>query len=969
MPRISEPSFNVELGNVLRTKHPRWLDRIGVEQTGVLIEAANLRPDIVIRHPGGLPVIVETEYAPARTVEADARARLGKTLQTDGHGIEQSIALRIPDDLSTASQHELGRLIAEAKLEFCVFSGNPENPNRWPETGWIEGSIDDLAACIEQAAMSEDRIAQGMQILEHGIAQAAERLRDACIDAPDPLERIANGLHQREGVQTIRMAMAILANALTFHISIVGTRNSSGSFVVEAFDALRGANGRLMKGRVLEHWRHIRQEINYWPIFEIASDILLPIANGTAHEILNRLAGVAAELDALGATSQHDLSGRMFQRLIADRKFLATFYTLPSSAALLAELAVARLETDWADTEAVSDLRIADFACGTGALLNATYEAVLARYRRRGQDDRSIHARMMESALVGTDIMPAATHLTASVLSSTHPRVPFENTSIITLPYGEQPEKTGRPIALGALDLIGEEATLPLFGTGQQRVRGVAKGEDGRVDLPHGGFDLVIMNPPFTRPTNHEATDVPVPSFAGFATGEEEQKAMSRQLGKIRKPGMAGHGNAGLASNFFDIAHAKLRNPGGVLALVLSASFLQGESWAAARRLLDEHYRDVTIVSIAAVGTTDRAFSADTGMAEVLVVATRNDTKGRANAPALFVNLLHRPQTILEAVTTAWAIQRIPVDRPVDSISIGTGERGGCHIRSTLSETGTAGVRETGVAQAAAGLTRARLQLPRWPQAIELPVAELGSLGNRGLLHRDINGRDLGREGLPRGPFDIVRPQLGEIPTWPALWSHEAERETQMIVQPDSAGIVRPGCDERADNVWRRTASSLHFSLDFQINSQPLAACMTPDPSIGGRAWPNFLCTDTRWQIPLVLWANTTPGLIAFWWIGTRQQQGRAVLTISKLPALTVLDAQRLSAAQLDRAGTIFEAFEGRALLPANEAWRDEVRQGLDRAVLIDLLGLPEDILEPLALLRRQWCAEPSVHGGKNTAP
>ena len=99
--------------------------------------------------------------------------------------------------------------------------------------------------------------------------------------------------------------------------------------------------------------------------------------------------------------------------------------------------------------------------------LNATYEAVLTRYRRKGQDDRSIHSRMMESEVVGADIMPAATRLTASVLSSTHPRVPFESTSIITLPYGEQPENSGRPIALGALDLIEKETTLPLFGTGQ----------------------------------------------------------------------------------------------------------------------------------------------------------------------------------------------------------------------------------------------------------------------------------------------------------------------------------------------------------------------------------------------------------------------------------------------------------------------------------------------------------------------
>ncbi|MCY3537403.1 MAG: hypothetical protein OXH24_06915 [Cyanobacteria bacterium MAG IRC3_bin_20] len=144
---------------------------------------------------------------------------------------------------------------------------------------------------------------------------------------------------------------------------------------------------------------------------------------------------------------------------------------------------------------------------------------------------------------------------------------------------------------------------------------------------------------------------------------------------------------------------------------------------------------------------------------------------------------------------------------------------------------------------------------------------------------------------------------------------------------------------------------------------------MTPEPSIGGRAWPNFLCQEEPWEIPLVLWANTTLGLMAFWWIGSRQHQGRAALTISRLPALPVLDTRRLSGGQLERARTIFDAFRGQELLPANEAWRDDVRQALDRAVLIHLLGLPEDTMESLDLLRLQWCAEPSVHGGKGTAP
>ena len=83
------------------------------------------------------------------------------------------------------------------------------------------------------------------------------------------------------------------------------------------------------------------------------------------------------------------------------------------------------------------------------------------------------------------------------------------------------------------------------------------------------------------------------------------------------------------------------------------------------------------------------------------------------------------------------------------------------------------------------------------------------------------------------------------------------------------------------------------------------------------------------------LWANGKLGLMAFWWAESRQQQGRSVLTISNWPDLTVLDPRRLSSAQLSRAGRMFEHFRARTLLPANEAYRDETRRVLDRAVLV----------------------------------
>jgi len=105
------------------------------------------------------------------------------------------------------------------------------------------------------------------------------------------------------------------------------------------------------------------------------------------------------------------------------------------------------------------------------------------------------------------------------------------------------------------------------------------------------------------------------------------------------------------------------------------------------------------------------------------------------------------------------------------------------------------------------------------------------------------------------------------------------------------------------------------------------------------------------------------------WYCGARQQAGRARLTISQLPDLPVLDTRALTPKQHRLAARIFGRFKSKPFLPANEAYHDKNRHALDRALLVELLGLPESILQPLDLLRRKWCNEPSVHGGKKSRP
>ena len=93
------------------------------------------------------------------------------------------------------------------------------------------------------------------------------------------------------------------------------------------------------------------------------------------------------------------------------------------------------------------------------------------------------------------------------------------------------------------------------------------------------------------------------------------------------------------------------------------------------------------------------------------------------------------------------------------------------------------------------------------------------------------------------------------------------------------------------------------------------------------------------------------------------------MLQVSQQPKLPVLNPNLLSERQIALSNAIFERMREFHFLPANEAYRDEVRKKLDQAVLVELLGLPDVIMESLEILRYQWCLEPSVHGGKSTRP
>ena len=506
--------------------------------------------------------------------------------------------------------------------------------------------MEDLADLVRLVSVPQRAVDAATDTLQDGI-DAAAKLLDAVDDTRPAITReMARLLGMANVPQTRRMACAIIANALVFHERIAGMHDQ-----VQPLQLVCGDGIANPQGEVLTAWTDILK-INYWPIFAIAQDLLSQLQAGDAADILRRLRETAQEISATGVDQAHDLTGRIFQRLIADRKYLATFYTLPASAALLARLAVAKLDgVDWADADAIGKLRVADFACGTGALLSAVYERLAARHERAGGNPAGLHPVMMEEVLYGCDVMPSAIHITGATLSGVQPAVAFGNTRLYTFTYGRQKNKT---VKIGSLELLHASAAQSLSNTSDPALRTGSVGEETAAevyaDIPHESFDLVIMNPPFTRATNHGGVHANVvnPAVAAFDASAADQKAMGQRINELGRKSCY-HGNAGIASAFAALAHRKLK-PGGVLALVLPLVASTGLSWQKFRQMLSRGYTDVTVLSIAASNINDLSFSADTGLGECLVISRKLRPREKPAQRMHFTSLRQRPQGFAHAL-------------------------------------------------------------------------------------------------------------------------------------------------------------------------------------------------------------------------------------------------------------------------------------------------------------------------------
>jgi len=881
----------------------------------------------------------------------------------------------LKDEILTASDFDMALYTGESAESFA----------RWPRNGWVRGNVTDLSMLIQSAAVPPVVVEEAANKLVEGVSAAAAFLEDMAMAHPGAMKKICEELRQQDSEQTRRMSTTILANALVFHESLA--RGEGDLYEVRTLDELRGKHGGVNKGDTLEDWKRILK-VNYWPIFDIARRILEVIPADTSRPLLERLVTTATELVANHMMRSHDLTGAVFQRLIADRKFLAAYYTNPSSAALLAGLAIDPLTTpgggSWSKENDVTALRIADFACGTGTLLSAAYRRISQLHEAFGGDAEVIHPAMMSGALIGCDVLPAAAHLTASMLASAHPTVTYKGSSIMTVGFGARP---GGGFALGSLDLLDLQRPFDIIAVTAKSIGATGQSEQQVWEaINHWSIDLVIMNPPFTRDTGHEGEKigVPNPMFAAFGSKEEEQREMSKAAQRLLQ-GTSARGNAGEASAFLVLADRKLKN-GGTLAMVMPLSLMSGEAWEESRQLLRKSYNDLVLVSIAGAKDNDMSFSADTGMGECLVIGRQVGQSGRL-ARATFVVLFERPSSPMTGSIAAIQIRRLQEgklrrleDGPVGGSLLHFGDEViGYVMDAPLPEEGPwslARIKDGALAQVAYQMTsNSLIWLPGTTksEAIPISISTVSKVGKVGPYHMDINGNT--PDGGIRGPFRIEELKAKAAPTYPVLWTHHAERERCMEFEADSEGILRQGknptedkfAQDKAGMIWA-TASHCHFNRDFRFNSQSTAMQFSSKKTIGGMAWPSIILSNAEQEKALTLWGNSSFGLLLHWWYVNKQQAGRGRSGVASLPSMPILDVTKLSKGVLAKAVAIFDELKHKELRPVNEIAQDTVRAEIDTRLATEVLGFPPELVAPdgpLALLRLKLALEPSIAGSK----
>ena len=1014
--KLHEHDFNAALAEAMKRMHADDRVIFSHERVGVLRPVSgggSRRVDVLVRAKNLLPVAVEVEYdRSGAKPDRDAEARLGLEFVGDGRVISSAISVLAPPLAEQWTDHEdaVSRLVGGAQLQYAVFSRSDDaaEPLRWPRAGWLTGTAQSLAELAVMVSVPPGQ-------LEVVAADAADKMRgiaeDLAADLSDDAKlRLAAAMGRPSGSDSLNVVGVVWLNAFLFQDRIAQVHDEvpERSEAAPDFDPIPELVGKA--------WQAIRR-IDYRSVFDPAEAALRIVYRdlGTARtaRLLGRAALIAGRVES-GVLGVFDIGGELFQRLISDRSEAASYYTRPEVAEFLAHITVndsVRLPRS-ARAVALGEshhlgevFRIADFACGTGTLLRAAYRRVRALARAAGAQPEglaALHAHLMEEGFCGVDISPIAAHLTASSLSNIEPAADYRHTNIGVA------QACGPTGATGSVEYLETDYLADLFGY-EASSTGSAPRADAEADArglyaPKERFDIVMMNPPYSRSRGGQALF----DIAG-ATEAERKRAQKRAQSLVRHT--PADLKAGLAAVFCELARRKL-SPGGRVGMVLPITAAASPAWSPIRAMFETHFDDLLLVAFpGATRGGDKTLSADTAMGEMIIVGTkRSEPRADLSEADIMTVALDEPfGSIAVAAETGRSVDAALRGREAQregNITVGTAVTGRWTMLPAADggPWAAVGAASFGAVAVAERLTRRGefMPLDAHEPVYRIAMTTIGEMFELGPSHDRI-GHPAGGDG--RGAFELWPITDDQVRPDTSLWASDAEAQTALTVEPTHYGLaVGPRLAAARDKAltrlqhklsrtnggqpsdaataqaqaeaeaaerarsqdalaeMRRCRSTLFYQRGIFWPSQVALAAVTDKPIMGGRAWCALLHDDPVIRFGFAIWANSTLGMVVHWSRAQRQQHGRSSTQLEGIRQMPCPDFNEdLTHARARELLETEPELLRTKLMPARDAYSDPARAALDNAAA-RLLGIPD--AESLRDLARNWCCEPSVHDG-----
>jgi len=566
------------------------------------------KPDLLCKNGGTYPV--EAKFAERDLIQAIAKVQNDYLKHYKALGIKGGFAILYPDILAQPMPLDTLKSLA-LRSKFKLVSMFPaEDPRPFNVSEALLPEIAEVLAdnILKPAKVQEASVDYIIKSLREAAIFLLNGLRDVTSTELEDFfggkEVFANILQYEEGkypVEELKSATAyLLVNQLLFYHVLSQQRPEFPEIDSDA----------ISKPEELKQYFDKVLEINYRMVYSYDVASLIP------PKFTDEVKTIINVISALGAYKVGgDLLGTIFHDLIPFdvRKKVAAFYTNVLAAELLAFLSIDDYHA-----------KVADFACGSGGLLVSSYRRKRFLLGRPLKQDT--HKRFVED-LLGVDVMPFAANIAACHIALQAPQYFTDKVNLAV--WDSTDLKPGRSIpSVTDLKMVftGQTSIGSYTEQKKRREKGVVS-LSGKVseDIYLSKYDVVIMNPPFTRqermPKIYKEEILPT-RFKDY------KEYLQGRLGY--------HG-------YFMLLADEFLDDGGRMALVLPATVLRIQSFEGIRRLIAENYHVEHIIT-----TTHRsAFSESVAFREMLFIARKG--KASRGAKTVMTVLKKLPETITEA--------------------------------------------------------------------------------------------------------------------------------------------------------------------------------------------------------------------------------------------------------------------------------------------------------------------------------